>query len=117
MVVAWGLVEVVRYLYLTLNLFKRAPDWLTWLRYTLFYILYPVGVYGEMRVLYDALPYLQERSVFSIELPNDWNFSFSFTSYVSLLVYVMYIPGLYLQYTHMMRQRVKAIGIRSIKDL
>lgn len=117
MVVAWGLVEVVRYLYLSLNLFKRAPAWLTWLRYTLFYILYPVGVYGEMRVLYDALPYLQERSAFSVELPNDWNFSFSFSSYVSLLVHVIYLPGLYLQYTHMMGQRVRALGIRSIKDL
>ena len=117
MVAAWGLVETVRYLYLALNLFQRSPVWLTWLRYSLFYILYPLGVYGEMRVLYDALPYLQERSVVSLELPNCWNFSFSFSSYVSLLLYVIYIPGLYVQYTHMMRQRVKSMGIRSVKDV
>lgn len=110
MVFAWGLVEVVRYLYLALNMFGIAPRILTWLRYTLFYVLYPLGVYGEMRVLYDALPAIYDSEMLSISLPNSWNFSFSFATYVWTLLYVIYIPGLYVQYTHMMSQRKRALS-------
>jgi very-long-chain (3R)-3-hydroxyacyl-CoA dehydratase len=111
MVLAWGLVEVVRYLYLALNMFGIAPRFLTWLRYTLFYVLYPLGVYGEMRVLYDALPSIYDSEWLSISLPNSWNFSFSFATYIWLLIYVIYIPGLYIQYTHMMAQRKRALSV------
>jgi very-long-chain (3R)-3-hydroxyacyl-CoA dehydratase len=110
MILAWGMVEVIRYLYLALNMLDMAPGWLHWLRYSLFYVLYPLGVYGEMKVLYDALPYLESSRIFSVELPNEWNFSFSFSSYVWVLIYVIYLPGLYVQYTHMMRQRSKALS-------
>ena len=110
MVLAWGLVETVRYLYLSLNMFQMAPRWLLWARYSLFYILYPLGVYGEMKVLSDSLPYLSKSRILSIELPNDWNFSFSFASYIYVLLYVIYLPGLYVQYTHMMKQREKALS-------
>jgi very-long-chain (3R)-3-hydroxyacyl-CoA dehydratase len=110
MVTAWGLVEVVRYMYLALNLFQMSPKWLLWARYSFFYVLYPLGVYGEMRVLYDSLPYMMRSGVLSVSLPNDWNFSFSFAWYAWVLIYVIYLPGLYVQYTHMMKQRVKALG-------
>jgi very-long-chain (3R)-3-hydroxyacyl-CoA dehydratase len=110
MVLAWGLVEVVRYLYLALNLFQMAPRWLLWARYSLFYVLYPLGVYGEMKVLFDSLPSLYQSRILSIQLPNKWNFSFSFASYVVVLLYVIYLPGLYMQYTHMMKQRHKALS-------
>ena len=109
MIAAWGIVEVVRYLYLALNMFEAAPRWLSWLRYTCFYVLYPVGVYGEMKVLFAALPVLRETDILSIVLPNAFNFTFSFSAYVSWLLYVIYVPGLYVQYTHMMQQRRKVL--------
>jgi very-long-chain (3R)-3-hydroxyacyl-CoA dehydratase len=114
MLIAWCLVEVIRYLYLALNMFGIAPRILTWLRYTLFYILYPMGVYGEMKVLIDSMPYLSESQILSITLPNSWNFAFSFASYIWVLVYVIYIPGLYVQYTHMISQRRRALTKPSI---
>lgn len=109
MVLAWCLVEVVRYLYLALNLVHAAPRWLLWARYSAFYVLYPLGVYGEMRVLYDSLDEIDRTEVLSVSLPNDWNFTFSFAVFVRVLLYVVYLPGLYLQYTHMMNQRRKAL--------
>ena len=111
MVLAWGLVEVVRYLYLALNLVNMAPRWLLWFRYTLFYVLYPLGVYGEMKVLFDALPSMSKSGILSVTLPNEWNFSFSFACYIWTLLYVIYLPGLYVQYTHMMKQRSKALSV------
>ena len=110
MIVAWGLVEIVRYLYLALNMFGISPRWLTWLRYSLFYVLYPLGVYGEMKVLFDSLPTLQSKNILSFSLPNEYNFEFSFAAYIWILLYVVYLPGLYVQYTHMMHQRKKAFS-------
>jgi very-long-chain (3R)-3-hydroxyacyl-CoA dehydratase len=114
MITAWGLVEVVRYLYLALNMFGIAPKFLTWLRYSLFYVLYPLGVYGEMKVLFDALPELTSSDYFSVRMPNSWNFEFSFSGYIWVLLHVIYLPGLYVQYTHMIQQRKKALGADSI---
>jgi very-long-chain (3R)-3-hydroxyacyl-CoA dehydratase len=105
MIFAWALVVIVRYLFLGLNVIGVAPYPLIWLRYSLFYVLYPIGVYGEMKVLYDALPGIERRKFLSIELPNSWNMPFSFATYIRIFLYVLYIPALYNQYTYMMKQR------------
>ena len=109
MILAWSLVEIVRYLYLSLNLIGAAPYGLIWLRYSLFYILYPIGVYGEMKVLYDALPGIDRTGLGSFTLPNDYNFIFSFATYVRIFLVVAYLPGLWNQYTYMMKQRRVAL--------
>jgi very-long-chain (3R)-3-hydroxyacyl-CoA dehydratase len=105
MISAWCFVEIVRYLYLALNLIGFAPFPLLWLRYSLFYILYPIGVYGEMKVLYDALPGIDNAGLGSISLPNNLNFEFSLGTYVRIFLVVAYLPGLFNQYTYMIKQR------------
>ncbi|KAF8135440.1 aspartic peptidase domain-containing protein [Boletus edulis] len=48
MVLAWSLTEVPRYSYYALGLLGvHPPRWLTWLRYSAFYILYPIGAGSE----------------------------------------------------------------------
>jgi very-long-chain (3R)-3-hydroxyacyl-CoA dehydratase len=106
MVFAWGLVETVRYSYLGLNLMGAAPFPLKWARYTFFYVLYPLGVYGEMKVIGDSLKFFE--SNFSISLPNSLNTSVSVHTYLLVLLYLVYLPGLYVQYTHMIKQRKNA---------
>ncbi len=117
MVAAWSLVEIVRYLYLSLNLIGFAPYSLLWLRYSLFYVLYPIGVYGEMKVLYDALPGIDRTGLGSVALPNVVNFEFSFGLYVRVFLVVAYLPGLWNQYKYMMNQRrvvlEKAASVKS----
>ena len=105
MVGAWCCVEIVRYLFLALNVIGLAPYPLLWLRYSLFYILYPIGVYGEMKVIYDSLDRIETEKFLSIELPNAWNIPFSFATYLRVFLYVFYIPGLFNQYAYMMKQR------------
>ncbi|KAE8670470.1 aquaporin TIP1-1 [Hibiscus syriacus] len=41
---AWSLTEVIRYSYYALNIFGGCPSWLTYLRYTTFIVLYPLGL-------------------------------------------------------------------------
>ncbi|KAE8733767.1 Tyrosine phosphatase-like member B isoform 2 [Hibiscus syriacus] len=58
---AWSLTEVIRYSHYALNIFGGCPSWLTYLRYTTFIVLYPMGLApGEMWLMYQALHYKGE---------------------------------------------------------
>jgi very-long-chain (3R)-3-hydroxyacyl-CoA dehydratase len=50
--VAWTVTELVRYSFYGLQLMGKKPYFLLFLRYSLFLVLYPTGVFGEMLVLY-----------------------------------------------------------------
>ena len=60
MVAAWACVEVPRYLFYAVNLFASGPHKipmpLFWLRYTLFVVLYPAGISGELLQMWHAWP-------------------------------------------------------------
>ena len=91
LIFAWAGVEIVRYLYLALHVVGISRYPLLWLRYSLFYILYPVGVFGEMKVLYD----------YSLTIAKNVNVQL----YIRFLLIVVYVPALAFQYTHMIKQR------------
>ncbi|GBG31679.1 Very-long-chain 3R-3-hydroxyacyl-CoA dehydratase [Hondaea fermentalgiana] len=60
MVGSWATVEVPRYLFYALNLLpsfqgSKMPYPLFWLRYSLFMVLYPTGITGELVQMYVAL--------------------------------------------------------------
>lgn len=55
MVFAWSLTEVVRYMFYALNLVGVNLYPLKWLRYTMFLVLYPLGVSGEVGCMHAAL--------------------------------------------------------------
>lgn len=49
MLLAWSITEVIRYSYFTASLaYGSAPDWLKWLRYNTFLVLYPLGIGSEV---------------------------------------------------------------------
>merc|ERR1719469_566235 len=59
MVLAWSLVEVPRYMFYMLALItgdatKGTPYPIFWLRYSLFMVLYPSGITGEILTYYEA---------------------------------------------------------------
>ncbi|EQC38270.1 hypothetical protein SDRG_04695 [Saprolegnia diclina VS20] len=106
MVASWGLVEVPRYAFYALNLLDAVPDWLFFLRYHLFMVLYPSGVTGEVTCMLKALPLLST-GAYSIAMPNTHNIAVSLYVIV-LLTLVVYVPGLPIMYTHMNVQRKRA---------
>ncbi|KAL6076165.1 Very-long-chain (3R)-3-hydroxyacyl-CoA dehydratase [Balamuthia mandrillaris] len=109
MVASWSVTEVVRYLFYALNTVGRVPYFLLWLRYTLFFVLYPSGVSGECGCIVVSLPWIKENGLFSVAMPNAWNVSFDYY-YFLLLVLVLYLPGLPKMYLHMVSQRRKALA-------
>ncbi|VBB30475.1 unnamed protein product [Acanthocheilonema viteae] len=92
LLIAWSVTEVVRYSYYGLALINSVSDLHTWLRYSLFIVLYPLGVTGELLVILAALPEVSAKKHFTLEMPNIFNIGFSFWWY--LIIYaILYIPG------------------------
>jgi len=57
MILAWALTEVPRYAYYALSLAGcGVPTWLTWIRYSTFYVLYPIGAGSEALVMLSTIP-------------------------------------------------------------
>lgn len=96
MVGSWSSVEVPRYLFYFSNLaFGGVPNWLFWLRYNLFAILYPTGISGELIQVWTSLPVYKTHPTLS----------FMYTvGYVLLAIYAPCGPFMY---SHMVVQRAK----------
>ncbi|MCJ8732477.1 hypothetical protein PDJAM_G00211770 [Pangasius djambal] len=108
-VVAWTITEIIRYSFYTFSLLNHLPYLIKWARYTFFIVLYPMGVTGELLTIYAALPYVQKTGLYSVTLPNKYNFSFDYYTFL-ILTMVSYIPLFPQLYFHMLRQRKKVLG-------
>ncbi|EMP24371.1 3-hydroxyacyl-CoA dehydratase 2 [Chelonia mydas] len=91
-VVAWTITEIIRYSFYTFSLLNHLPYLIKWARYTLFIVLYPMGVSGELLTIYAALPFVRQAGLYSISLPNKYNFSFDYYTFL-ILVMISYIPN------------------------
>ncbi|RXW14302.1 hypothetical protein EST38_g11548 [Candolleomyces aberdarensis] len=108
MVFAWSFTEVIRYTFYALNLLGYNPPFLLWLRYTTFYILYPLGAGSEAFLMYftlpDAAPITLAHSIPT--LTGAW----SLGDYGRAILFTIWWPGLYFMYTYMISQRRKVLG-------
>ncbi|KAJ3268589.1 hypothetical protein HDV01_002549 [Terramyces sp. JEL0728] len=94
MVIAWSITEIVRYGYYALNLiYGTAPLFSTYIRYTFFFVLYPVGAASEFMLIQYAIPFAQQTQPL-------YGFVFTFIA-------GMYGPGFWFMYQHMIKQRSK----------
>ncbi|ELR23688.1 tyrosine phosphatase, putative [Acanthamoeba castellanii str. Neff] len=110
MVAAWGITEIIRYSYYAFNTLNgHAPYFLLWLRYTLFYVLYPLGVASEIGLIIVSLSWVRETDVFSFHMPNKWNFAFDYHT-VLIIAILSYLPGFPTLFMHMVTQRKKCLG-------
>lgn len=100
--VAWCTSEIIRYSHYALSGVGMCPPWLTYLRYTAFIFLYPIGVGpGEMWAMYQALPFIKKKNLYSDLFDKAF---FSYHSFVMVLL-VIY-PLLWLKlYLHLFKQR------------
>ena len=85
MLVAWSVTEVIRYSFFAFSLgWGAVPDFLLWLRYNTFFVLYPIGITSECILIFKTIgPALEQ------------NFLLGALWVVVLLVYV---PGTYIVY-------------------
>lgn len=108
-ILAWSITEIIRYAYYALNLLNCVPPTLLFLRYSTFLILYPTGITGELMCLYHSLDEMFEKQLFTVSMPNAWNFIFNY--YYFVIIYMFsYIPFFPYLFNHMLRQRRKMLG-------
>jgi len=58
----WGVLDCIRYPYYALHIWKMSPAFLTWLRYSEFIVLYPIGFASELYVWLLLLPTIKEKA-------------------------------------------------------
>ena len=92
---AWAITEIVRYSFYFSSLIEKEVKLLVFLRYTLFLVLYPAGVTGELLIIYSWMN--KDGLSFSA---NDIIFGIIFLSYF------VFFPGMF---GHMLAQRRKKL--------
>jgi very-long-chain (3R)-3-hydroxyacyl-CoA dehydratase len=106
---AWALSEVIRYGFFALKEAGTVPYFATWLRYSGFILLYPLGVSSELTMAWFALPAIAARGLWSVRMPNSANFAFDYW-WACVLTMASYAPGLPHLYGYMLKQRKKVLG-------
>ncbi|MES1915169.1 MAG: hypothetical protein MHM6MM_007152 [Cercozoa sp. M6MM] len=109
MVLAWSLVECIRYPYYALSLLQAVPSALTWLRYSAFIVLYPLGIASEISCIFASVPSLQKSQTWSVSMPNKYNLPLQWSSVV-VAISLLYLPGSPVMFGHMLRQRGKYLN-------
>jgi very-long-chain (3R)-3-hydroxyacyl-CoA dehydratase len=115
MVFAWSLTEVIRYIFYATSLITKPPYLLVYLRYTTFYILYPLGAGSEAFLMYSTLPNSSPSPI-----PSWRSFIWGIwtvTDYVRGTLFLVWWPALYVLMAHMVNQRRKVLGNRSGQTL
>ncbi|XP_038222028.1 very-long-chain (3R)-3-hydroxyacyl-CoA dehydratase isoform X2 [Zerene cesonia] len=101
----WSLIEVVRYPFYIAQLYNKNFYILTWLRYSMWIPLYPLGILCEAIVILRNLPYFEETGRFTVSLPNEWNFAFHMPSFMRLYLLILAFPGMFFVMKHMHKLR------------
>ncbi|GFR41267.1 hypothetical protein Agub_g1942 [Astrephomene gubernaculifera] len=106
---AWSITEVVRYSFFAVKeMLRTVPYPLLWLRYSTFIPLYPIGVASELSMAYLALPTIRKQHMWSLDMPNAYNFGFDYTIACYIII-ATYLPGLPQLYFYMLSQRKKVL--------
>jgi very-long-chain (3R)-3-hydroxyacyl-CoA dehydratase len=82
----WSLIEIFRYPYYALSVLGMEAKTLTWLRYTAWIPLYPLGFTSEATVLWLSIPHFKNSGYFQFDLPNPLNFSFDVVSLIWIAI-------------------------------
>ncbi|XP_051134567.1 uncharacterized protein LOC127253834 [Andrographis paniculata] len=100
---SWSLSEIIRYSFYALNCMGTSPKWITFIRYNAFIVLYPIGLSGEMWLMYKALPIVKDRNLYTNMLP------FSYYNFLAALLFCY--PFLWMKlYLYLFKQRATKLG-------
>lgn len=76
---------------------KGVPNWLLWIRYSSFIILYPMGITGELFVLYTSLEEVKSHPTLSL------------VQWIIYGAFLVYPYGAFVLFTYMLKQRRKTL--------
>lgn len=105
MLFAWSVTEVIRYSYLALKLAGQEPYAFTWVRYSSYLVLYPVGILSEMGMMYLALG------------PAGQKFGQLYQLLLLSCLFIIWPAGAYILIGHMNKQRRKVLMAAKAQDV
>uniref|UniRef100_A0A3P8RL03 Very-long-chain (3R)-3-hydroxyacyl-CoA dehydratase n=1 Tax=Amphiprion percula TaxID=161767 RepID=A0A3P8RL03_AMPPE len=110
----WSTIEIFRYPFYMLACINTEWKLLTWLRYSLWIPLYPLGVIAEAVAVIQSLPIFDETRLFSLPLPAMLGHSLSFSYSLQLYLVLMFL-GLFINFRHLYKQRRRRFRSRKRK--
>lgn len=110
----WSAIEIFRYPFYMLACIDTEWKTLTWLRYTIWIPLYPLGVLAEAVAVIQSIPIFNETKFLSIPLPKALGSFLSF-SYVLQLYLLLMLLGLYSNFRHLYKQRRRRFRMKKRK--
>lgn len=113
--VVWSSIEIFRYSFYALRVFKVEIYPLTWCRYTLFMPLYPMGGYFESQIIFATIKQFEKTGAMSVSLPNASNFSFNMPTFLKIYTYVLLGPSILHLMRYMYSQRCKQLAPKKDK--
>ncbi|CAC5416763.1 HACD [Mytilus coruscus] len=106
----WSAIECFRYPFYMLSTLGKKIGFITWLRYTAWIPLYPLGILLEGTVGIMAIPLYEDTEMFTLQLPNSANMAFYFPYLLHAYLFLLLFGG-YQLLNYMYSQRKKVIGV------
>nr|XP_019934796.1 PREDICTED: very-long-chain (3R)-3-hydroxyacyl-CoA dehydratase 3 [Paralichthys olivaceus] len=110
----WSAIEIFRYPFYMLGCCNTEWKTLTWLRYTIWIPLYPLGVLAEAVAVIQSIPIFYESKLFSIPLPKAIGTSIKF-HYVLYVYLILMVLGLFINFRHLYKQRKRRFRTKKRK--
>ncbi|XP_046890214.1 very-long-chain (3R)-3-hydroxyacyl-CoA dehydratase [Hypomesus transpacificus] len=111
---SWSAIEIFRYPFYMLGCIDTEWKMLTWLRYTIWIPLYPLGVLAEAVAVIQSIPIFYDTKLFSLPLPEVLGTSLNF-SYILLVYLVLMFLGLFMNFRHLYKQRKRRFHTKKRK--
>ncbi|KAK7912350.1 hypothetical protein WMY93_012561 [Mugilogobius chulae] len=112
----WSCIEIFRYPFYMLGCIGVEWKLLTWLRYTLWMPLYPLGTISEAVAVVQSLAVFDETRMFALPLPSFLGESLSFSYSLRVYLILMFL-GLFTNFRHLYKQRRRRYRSRKRKQL
>uniref|UniRef100_A0AAV2LTV8 Very-long-chain (3R)-3-hydroxyacyl-CoA dehydratase n=1 Tax=Knipowitschia caucasica TaxID=637954 RepID=A0AAV2LTV8_KNICA len=111
----WSWIEIFRYPFYMLGCMGSEWKLLTWLRYTLWIPLYPLGTIAEAVAVVQSLSVFDQTQMFALPLPAFVGGSLSFSYSLRLYLILMFL-GLFINFRHLYKQRRRRYRSRKRKQ-
>lgn len=118
LLLAWCISEMTRYAYYVFRLCGQVPYVLTWMRYSLFILLIPIGIVGEFLSIFAAFPEMSDVVLLEadVNVAGSHHVSIRLHHAVSVLL-VAYSPQLLSSYLKLLAQRRKILSKSRVQIL
>ncbi|XP_009885683.1 PREDICTED: very-long-chain (3R)-3-hydroxyacyl-CoA dehydratase 3 [Charadrius vociferus] len=110
----WSIIELFRYPYYMLSCIGIEWKPLTWLRYTAWIPLYPLGGLAEAVCIVQSIPIFSETGKFSLGLPNPLNVTIQFSFLLQIYLIALFL-GVFVNFRHLYKQRKQHLGPKKRK--